>query len=189
MLIVFFNSHDPKGIKFIKKLRLGLSHLRKHKFKDSFQDSLNPFCNCSKDIKSTPHYFLHYPTYITEGRTLLSTKENIENNLLDLSEPVLIKTVVFGSNSCDTNPNTNVLNATIEYVLSSKKFELLFQLRQEIFKQRYESVNSVSTVIVICLFFIICRFLFLFSQDFFFRENHYNLRYLVIVSFNLRCSI
>ena len=119
----------------------------------------------------------------------MSTKENIENNLLDLSEPVLIKTVVFGSNSCDTNPNTNVLNATIEYVLSSKKFELLFQLRQEIFKQRYESVNSVSTVIVICLFFIICRFLFLFSQDFFFRENHYNLRYLVIVSFNLRCSI
>ena len=100
-----------------------------------------------------------------------------------------MKTVVFGSNSCDTNPNTNVLNATIEYVLSSKKFELLFQLRQEIFKQGYESVNSVSTVIVICLFFIICIFLFLFSQDFFFRENHYNLRYRVIVSFNLQCSI
>ena len=62
--------------------------------------------------------------HITERRTLLSTIENIDNNLLDLYEPVLIKTP-FGSNSFDTNANTNVLNATIEYVLSTKRFEEL----------------------------------------------------------------
>ena len=37
-----FNCHNPKGIKFITRLRLGLSHLREHKFRHSFQDSLNP---------------------------------------------------------------------------------------------------------------------------------------------------
>ena len=42
----FFNYHDPEGIKFITRPRLGLSHLREHKFKHSFQDSLNPFCTC-----------------------------------------------------------------------------------------------------------------------------------------------
>ena len=57
------------------------------------------------------------------ARTLLSTIENIENNLLDLSEPVLIKTLLFGSNSFDTNANTNALNATIEYVLATRRFE------------------------------------------------------------------
>ena len=41
-----FNCHNPKGIKLITRLRLGLSHLREHKFKHSFQDSLNPFCSC-----------------------------------------------------------------------------------------------------------------------------------------------
>ena len=47
----FFNSHKSKGIKFITRLRLVLSHLREHKCKHSFQDSLNPFCNSRVDIE------------------------------------------------------------------------------------------------------------------------------------------
>ena len=119
----FFNRHNPKGIKFSKRLRLGLNHLRLYKFRHGFQDSLHPFCNCSVDIKPTARYFLHLPTYVTERRTLLSTIENIENNLRNLFEPVLIKTLLFGSNSFDANPNTNVLNGTIEHVLPTKRFE------------------------------------------------------------------
>ena len=63
-------------------------------------------------------------SYIIERRTLQSTIENV-NNLLDLSEPVLIKTLLFGSNSFDTKANTNVLSATIEHVrvLSTTRFE------------------------------------------------------------------
>ena len=33
--------HNLQGIKFLTKIRLGLSHLRERKFKHSFQDSLN----------------------------------------------------------------------------------------------------------------------------------------------------
>ena len=74
----------------------------------------------------------------------------IENNLLDLFEPVLIKTLLFGSNSFDTNANTNVLNATIEHVLSTKIFqEPLFQWSQQIFKRSSKPVNAVSTVMVV----------------------------------------
>ena len=118
-----FNCHNPKGIKFITRLRLGLSHLREHKFKHSFQDSLNLFYGCGLDIESTAHFLLHCPTYIIERRTLLSTLVNIDNNLLDLCEPVLIRTLLFGSNSFDTDANTNVLNATIEYIISTKRFD------------------------------------------------------------------
>ena len=69
----FFNSYNPKGIKFIIRLWLGLSHLREHKFKHSFQDSLNTFCNCGLDIESTAYYLLHCSTCFIERRTLLST--------------------------------------------------------------------------------------------------------------------
>ena len=118
----------PKGIKFITRLRLGLSYLRQHKFKHSFQDSLNPFCSCCLDIESTAHFLLHCPTYIIERRTPLSILVNIDNNLVDLCETVLIRALLFGSNSFDTDANTNVLNATIEYTLSTKRFdEPLFQ--------------------------------------------------------------
>ena len=119
----FFDCHNPKEIKFITRLRLGLCHLREHKFKHSFQDSLNLFCSCGLDIESTAHFLLHCPTYITERRTLLSAIEKIDNNLLDLCEPVLIKAFLFSSNSFDTTANTNVLNATIEYVPSTERFE------------------------------------------------------------------
>ena len=37
-----FNRHNLKGITFISRLQVGLSHLREHKFRHSLQDSLNP---------------------------------------------------------------------------------------------------------------------------------------------------
>ena len=37
-----FKCHNPKGIKLLTRLRLGLSHLREHKFRHDFLDSLNP---------------------------------------------------------------------------------------------------------------------------------------------------
>ena len=33
-----YNIHDPMGIKYLTKLRLGLSHLNDHKFRRNFQD-------------------------------------------------------------------------------------------------------------------------------------------------------
>ena len=117
-----FNCHNPK---FIIRQRLGINHLHEHKFKHSFQDSLNPFCSCGLDNESTVHFFLHCTTYIIERCTLLIAVVNIDNNLLELCEPVLIRTLLFGSNSFDRDAKTNVLNATIEYTLSTKRFELI----------------------------------------------------------------
>ena len=37
-----YNCHNPKEIKLITRLQLGLSHLQEHKFKHNFQDSTSP---------------------------------------------------------------------------------------------------------------------------------------------------
>ena len=37
-----FNCNNYKGIRLITRLRVGMSHLREHKFKHNFQDCLNP---------------------------------------------------------------------------------------------------------------------------------------------------
>ena len=42
IIVAWYNSHNPKGIKLKTKLRFGLSRLREPKFKHSFQDSINP---------------------------------------------------------------------------------------------------------------------------------------------------
>ena len=74
-----YNCHNPKGLKFITRLRLGLS--REHKFKHSFQDRINPLCSCRIDIGSTEHFLLHCPQFVNERRTLQSTIGNINYKL------------------------------------------------------------------------------------------------------------
>ena len=39
---ITFSRHNPKETKISSRLRLRLNHLGEHKFKDSFQDFLNP---------------------------------------------------------------------------------------------------------------------------------------------------
>ena len=57
----FYGCQNIMGIKLVTRLRLGLSHLREHKFKHSFQDTLNPLCNCRMDVKSSLHFPLQCP--------------------------------------------------------------------------------------------------------------------------------
>ena len=64
-----FNVHDPRGIKLLTRLRVGLSHLHEHKFRHNFQDSLDPFCNCSQHIETTIHFFLHWSNYSNQRKT------------------------------------------------------------------------------------------------------------------------
>ena len=104
------------------------------------------------DIESTAHFLLRCTTYITERRTLLSTIENIDNNLLDLCEPVLIRTLLFGSNSFDTDANTNVLNATIEYILSTKRFD------EPLFQWNRKFSNNVMNQYILYLLYLLALF-------------------------------
>ena len=61
-----FLCNNSKGIQLLRRLRLGLSHLREHKFKHNFQDTLNPICNCAEDIETSCHYLLHCSLYTNE---------------------------------------------------------------------------------------------------------------------------
>ena len=67
-----FNINNPLELKLLTHLRIGFSHLKKHKFKHSSQDSADPLCSCGNDIESTVHFFLHCPTLTTQRQTLLN---------------------------------------------------------------------------------------------------------------------
>ena len=44
----FSNCYNHKGIRLMTRLRLGLSHLHKHKFNHNFQNCINPPCSCGR---------------------------------------------------------------------------------------------------------------------------------------------
>ena len=118
-----YNCHNLKGIKLITRLCLGLSYLREYKFKHNFQESLNLLCNCGHGIESTTHFFLHCSLSLNERYTLLSTLSSIDCNLFNNTDFVLTQSLRFGNLSFNSNKNLEILNATIDYILSTKRFD------------------------------------------------------------------
>ena len=120
-----FNCHNPRGIKPLSWLRLGLSHLRKHKFKHSFRDSVNPFCSCGKgEAETSSHYLLHCSNYLEEQLALLNTIRNIDMSILQLSDSKFTSVLLFGDTSFDNSKNTFILDATIDYIISTRRFDV-----------------------------------------------------------------
>ena len=90
-----YNCHNPRGICLITRLRLGLSHLREHKFKNGFKDTLNLPCTRGNDVESTEYFLLHCPQFVNETHNLLSTLGNFNYSLLEYTSNVLMQTLLF----------------------------------------------------------------------------------------------
>ena len=63
-------------------------------------------------------FFLHCPLFTNEKRTLFRTLRNLEN-----TDSFLTNILLFGKESLNTNQNTAILNATMEFILSTKRFD------------------------------------------------------------------
>ena len=94
---------------------VGLSHLYEYKFKNNFQDALNPICTCGCDVKNTCHFLLHCPNFLSERNTLLNKITNNDS-----------KTLLFGNSKYSNEINLQSLNASIDFILTSKRFDELF---------------------------------------------------------------
>ena len=126
-------------------------------------------------IESTAHYLPHRVTNITERRTLLSNIENIDTNVLGLSEPPLIKTLLLA-----------VINLMqMLWQMFSMQLLNMFYLLKHLKKCFFNEVKRFPSKVIHVYVFNICKFLFLFSWDSYFIPGYpYNFRYLVIVSFS-----
>ena len=118
-----YNCFNTKGIKHLTRPRLGLSHLRDHKFKHGFLDSLNPICSCGLNIETTCHYLLQCPSFINEEKILLNDASKTTKDALPFCEAAFVKLFLYGNDSFDQATNTLILNASAQYILSSKRYD------------------------------------------------------------------
>ena len=100
-----FHCHNPKSLKLITRLRLGLSHLRFYKFKHSFQDILNPICNYGT-VEPTIHYLLQCPNFSNERLTLFNKLQSTDENILSKDDSNISKGLLFGDHSLNDVKNT-----------------------------------------------------------------------------------
>ena len=73
-----YHVHHPRGLKLLTRLSLRFSHLREHKFRHNFHDTIKPFCLCTtNDIETNEHFLLHCPNYSTQRLILF---DNLRDN-------------------------------------------------------------------------------------------------------------
>ena len=118
----FYYCHSPNVIRLLTRLCLDLSHLRKNKFKNSFQDCLYPLCFCGNEIGTSTHYLLHFPTYEIQRMTLLNKIKSINCSDLEFSDAVVTKILLSGDDTFSDSSNTLILDSRITYIISTKKF-------------------------------------------------------------------
>ena len=115
---------NPHEIKLLTRLRVGLRHLREHKFRPNFQDSLDPFCNCGWHIETTIHFFLHCSNYSNQRKILFEKISNIKHSLLNQNNSIIVETLLFGSNSLNDEEYACIIESTIEYITTTERFRI-----------------------------------------------------------------
>ena len=101
--------YNNKGIKHITRLRLGLR--------------LNPMCICGMDIDTTCYCLLHCLNISNERFTHLNIASKIIRNSLHSCDATIVKLLLYGDESFDLVTNTLKINASVGFILSSKRFD------------------------------------------------------------------
>ena len=86
-----YNCFNTKGIKDLTRLRLGLSHLRYHKFKHRFLDLINSICSSGFDIETTFHFLPYCPNSINKRSLFLNNVSRLTKDKLSFCDTSVIK--------------------------------------------------------------------------------------------------
>ena len=116
-----FDVYDPTNLRYIFQLRIGLSHLRSHKFRHNFVDTQSDKCLCHQGVEDTCHFLLFCPFYETCRATLITGVQSIlQKN--DVNCDVDLKVLLYGHPSLDDKDNRNIITLTISYIINTKRF-------------------------------------------------------------------
>ena len=112
-----FNVSHPKGLIFVIRLRVGLIHLRQHKFKHSLLDALNRICVCGFDIERWIHFFLHCSRFANKKQNLLLKIERMVPDIFRKTNTSITSMLLNGnpSFSADLKPIYSIYLLTTYY--------------------------------------------------------------------------
>lgn len=82
-------------------------------------------CTCSCEVENTCHFFLHCLNFLAERNTLFNKITNINSNILNQADATINKTLLFGNSKYSNEDNLQILNTSIDCILTSKRFNEL----------------------------------------------------------------
>ena len=116
--------YDPLGEKFLTRLRHKFSHLKEHKFKHGFADTMNPMCACGADVEITKHFLLCCHFYSTQRLEVFDNLERANPDFKSLSDKDQVSFMLYGSKTnTSENFNRNIIKIIIKYLKETGHFE------------------------------------------------------------------
>ena len=79
--------------------------------------------SCSSGIETTIYLFLHCVNFNIQRQTLFDKVATIDANILTENEDSIVNTLLFGKPNCENPFNKAILNASIENILSTERFD------------------------------------------------------------------
>ena len=79
-------------------------------------------CSCSSAIETTIHFFLHCANFNIQRQTPFDKIGTIDAHILTETEDSIVNTLLFGKQNSENSFNKAMLNASIEYILSTERF-------------------------------------------------------------------
>ena len=128
-----FSVDDPLGLKLLTFLRLVFCHLKEHKFRDGFKDTLNSLCFCGAKVETTVYFLSHCQLYSTQRSELFDNIGKLINSFLNVNKKPQALVLLYGlKRNNSENLNQNIINAVIKYLKSAASFEsIIFDENQE----------------------------------------------------------
>ena len=119
-----FGIHNPVGLQLLTRLWLGLSHLNKHKFKQTFRDFRNPLCASNLEQETVSYYLLRCHSFQIEWRTILNDIKEIYEHIIIDHKNDLDEILSYGNGCYRCNTNRMILLSTIKNCTDSWRFAL-----------------------------------------------------------------
>ena len=111
-------------VKLLTRLRLQFIHLKKHKFRPNFGDTVSPMFGCNAEIEDTEHFFLrcHFHSMLRFELFHDIAEVDLDFTKLDTKEQVNILLYGYPSNKSNVL-NQDIIKFVVNFLKESGRFD------------------------------------------------------------------
>ena len=119
-----FSIHNSVGVKLLTRLRLQLSHLNEHKFRNGFEDTISPMCSSNTEIESNKHFLLRCRFYSSQRLELFDELNKINFSFFKLSAKDQVNILSYSYSSEKLiSLSGDIIKLVINFLIESGRFD------------------------------------------------------------------
>ena len=84
---------------------------------------MKPLYSCGNLVEPTAHFFFHYTHFSNQRLTLINKIKEIDKRIFDKNDTLMTHTLLFGDEKLSITDRKSILQAIIQFLMSSGRFD------------------------------------------------------------------